>query len=121
MKKFYAFLVLAAVAAGAMADDFVTDGTGNVYTFNALSQIEGTGVTLLDDGSYLVSADFTIAEGDVLQLQNNDVIKMADGVRITLDGDADFAPADTAVVTRDAQGFLDDGRERQRHPQECYL
>ena len=104
MKKFYAFLVLAAVAAGAMADDFVTDGTGNVYPFNALSQIEGTGVTLLDDGSYLVSADFTIAEGDVLQLQNNDVIKMADGVRITLDGDADFAPADTAVVTRDAEG-----------------
>jgi len=104
MKKFYAFLVLAAVAAGAMADDFVTDGTGNVYTFNALSQIEGTGVTLLDDGSYLVSADFTIAEGDVLQLQNNDVIKMADGVRITLDGDADFAPADTAVITRDAEG-----------------
>ena len=104
MKKFYAFLVLAAVATGAMADDFVTDGTGNVYTFNALSQIEGTGVTLLDDGSYLVSADFTIAEGDVLQLQNNDVIKMADGVRITLDGDADFAPADTAVVTRDAEG-----------------
>ena len=104
MKKFYSFLLMAAVAAGAMADDFVTDGTGNVYTFNALSQIEGTGVTLLDDGSYLVSADFTIAEGDVLQLQNNDVIKMADGVRITLDGDADFAPADTAVVTRDAEG-----------------
>ena len=104
MKKFYAFLVLAAVAAGAMADDFVTDGTGNVYTFNALSQIEGTGVTLQEDCSYLVSADFTIAEGDVLQLQNIDVIKMADGVRITLDGDADFAPADTAVVTRDAEG-----------------
>ena len=103
MKKFYAFLLMAAVAVGAMAQ-FVSDGTGNVYTFNTLSQIEGTGVTLQDDGSYLVSADFTIAEGDVLQLQNNDVIKMADGVRITLDGDADFAPADTAVVTRDAEG-----------------
>ena len=102
MKKFYAFLLMAAVAVGAMADEFVTDGTGNVYTFNSLSQIEGTGVTLQDDGSYLVSADFTIAEGDVLQLLNNDVIKMADGVRITLDGDADFTPADTAVVTRDA-------------------
>ena len=103
MKKFYAFLLMAAVAVGAMADEFVTDGTGNVYTFNSLSQIEGTGVTLQDDGSYLVSADFTIAEGDVLQLINNDVIKMADGVRITLDGDADFTPADTAVVTRDAE------------------
>ena len=104
MKKFYAFLVLAAVAVGAMADDFVSDGTGNVYTFNSLSQIEGTGVTLQDDGSYLVSADFTIAEGDVLQLQNNDVIKMANGVRLTINGDADFAPADTAVVTRDVEG-----------------
>ncbi len=30
MKKFYAFLALAAVATGAMADDFVSDGTGNV-------------------------------------------------------------------------------------------
>ena len=104
MKKIYAFLLMATVAAGAMADDFVSDGTGNVYTFNALSQIEGTGVTLQDDGSYLVSADFTIAEGDVLQLENNDVIKMANNVRITIDGDANFAPADTALITRDAEG-----------------
>ena len=104
MKKFYAFMLMAAMAAGAMADDFVSDGTGNVYTFNSLSQIEGTGVTLQDDGSYLVSANFTIAEGDVLQLVNNDVIKMANGVQITVNGNADFAPADTAVVTRDAEG-----------------
>ena len=104
MKKFYVFLALAAIATGAMADEFVSDGTGNVYTFNALSQIEGTGVTLQDDGSYLVVADFTIAEGDVLKLENNDVIKMANGVRVTVDGDADFAPADTAVVTRDVEG-----------------
>ena len=104
MKKFYSFLLIAAVAVGAMADEFISDGSGNVYTFNSLSQIEGTGVTLQEDGSYLVSQNFTIAEGDVLQLINNDVIKMADGVRITLDGDADFTPADTAVVTRDAEG-----------------
>ncbi len=104
MKKFYAFLALAAIATGAMADDFVTDGTGNVYTFNTLSQIEGTGVTLQDDGSFLVSQAFTIAEGDVLKLENNDVIKMANGVQITVNGDADFAPADTAVVTRDTEG-----------------
>ena len=103
MKKFYSFLLMAAVAVGAMADDFVSDGTGNVYTFNALSQIEGTGVTLQDDGSYLVAADFTISEGDVLKLQNNDLIKMGNNVRITVNGDADFAPADTAVVTRDAE------------------
>ncbi len=103
MKKIYAFILMAAVAAGAMADEFTTDGTGNVYTFNALSQIEGSGVTLQEDGSYLVSADFTIAEGDVLQLANNDVIKMGHNVTVTIDGDADFAPADTALITRDAE------------------
>ena len=104
MKKFYAFLFMAAIAAVAMAQGFVSDGTGTVYTFNTLSQMEGTGVTLQDDGSYLVAEDFTISEGDVLQLQNNDVIKMANGVRIYINGDADFAPADTALVTRDVEG-----------------
>ena len=104
MKKIYAFVLMTAIAAGAMADDFATDGTGNVYTFNNLSQIEGTGVTLQDDGSYLVSANFTIAEGDVLQLENNDVIKMANGVQITVNGDADFTPADNALITRDVEG-----------------
>ena len=103
MQKFYSFLLIAAVAAGAMADEFISDGSGNVYTFNSLSQIEGTGVTLQEDGSYLVSQNFTIAEGDVLQLANNDVIKMGNSVQITINGDADFAPADTAVVTRDAE------------------
>ena len=104
MKKFYSLLLMAAIAVGASADTFVSDGTGNVYTFSSLSQIEGTGVTLQDDGSYLVSTNFTIAEGDVLQLENNDIIKMANGVQITVNGDANFAPADTAVVTRDAEG-----------------
>ncbi len=104
MKKFYAFILMAAVAAGALADDYTTDGMGNVYTFNSLSQTEGTGVTLQEDGSYLVSANFTIAEGDVLKIENNDIIKMANGVQVTVNGDADFAPADTAVVTRDVEG-----------------
>ena len=104
MKKFYSFLLMAAVAAGAMADDFVSVGDGTVYTFNALSQIEGTGVTMQDDGSYLVGANFTIAAGDVLKIENNDVIKMANNVTVTIDGDADFAPADTALITRDAEG-----------------
>ena len=104
MKKIYSFLLVAVIASGAMADNFVSDGTGNVFTFNTLSQIEGTGVTLQDDGSYLVSTNFTIAEGDVLKLENNDVIKMANGVQITINGDADFAPADTALITRDTEG-----------------
>ena len=103
MKKIYALFFMTAIAAGAMAQEFTTDGSGNVYTFNSLSQIEGSGVTVQDDGSYLVSQNFTIAEGDVLQLVNNDVIKMANAVQVTVNGNADFAPADTAVITRDAE------------------
>ena len=97
MKKFYAFALMAAMAAGATAQNFVSDGTGTTYTFNTLSQIEGTGVTLQDDGSYVVAQDFTISAGDVLQLENNDVIKMGSNVQITIDGDAMFNPADTAT------------------------
>ena len=104
MKKFYSLLLMAAMAAVAMAQGFVSDGSGTVYTFSSLSQIEGTGVTLQDDGSYLVAEDFTISEGDVLQMDNNAIIKMANGVRVYINGDADFAPADTAVVTRDVEG-----------------
>ncbi len=109
MKKFYAFILMAAVAAGAIADDFTTDGIGNVYTFNALSQIEASGVTLQEDGSYLVSANFTIAEGDVLQIVNNDVIKMGNNVTVTINGDADFAPADTALITRSDENAVPRG------------
>jgi len=104
MKRIYSLLLMAAVTAGAMADEFVTNGSGNVYTFNSLSQIEGTGVTLHEDGSYVVANDITIAEGDELKLMNNDVIKMGNGVIITIDGNANFTPADTALITRDAEG-----------------
>ena len=109
MKKIYLFLLVVAMAAGATAQGFVSDGTGTVYTFNSLSQIEGTGVTLQDDGSYLVAEDFTISEGDKLQLENNDVIKMATSVQITINGDALFNPADTALITREAEGSTPKG------------
>ena len=104
MKKIYTFMLMAAIAIGAMADEFVSDGSGNVYTFSSLSQFEGTGVLLQEDGSYLVSTNFTIAEGDVLKLMNHDIVKLGNNVTITIDGNADFAPADTAVITRDAEG-----------------
>ena len=104
MKKIYALLLMAAVALGTVADEFVTAGNNDLWDFDKLSHIEGSGVTRQEDGSYLVNANFTISEGDVLQLQNNDVVKLADGVLITINGDADFAPVDTALITRDAEG-----------------
>jgi len=101
MKKIYLLMMMAAVAVGSQAAEFVSDGAGRVYTFQELSTIDTTGVTLQEDGSYVVSQDFTISAGDTLRLLNNDVIRMGNGVTVSIDGYADFAPADTALVTRD--------------------
>jgi len=101
MKKIYALLLLASVVASGQAATFVSDGTGKVYTFEMLSQIDTSGVTV-SDGAYVVSQDFTISELDTLRIMNNDVIKMGNGVSVSIDGYADFTPADTALVTRDS-------------------
>jgi len=103
MKKIYGFIALAALAATTShAANYESDGTGQVYTFETLSQIEGTGVSA-SEGAYIVSEDFTISELDTLRLVSGDVIKMGNGVTVTIDGYADFTPADTALVTRDSE------------------
>jgi len=115
MKKIYALILLASAAVSSQAA-FVSEGTGRVYTFEALSKIDTTGVTA-SEGAYIVSADFTISAGDTLRLMNNDVIKMGNGVSVTIDGYADFTPADTALITRDSESsnpkgfriYADDG------------
>lgn len=109
MKKFFTLsLIAGSLALGAQAN-LTTDGTGKVYTFQSLSAIDTSGVIAVD-GTYIVNKDFTIAAGDTLRLQNNDVVKFGTTVRVYISGVADFAPADTAYLTQDegvtdAKGF----------------
>ncbi len=96
---------LAAVAVVALpaAAGFTSTGTGTVYTFAQLAQNDTSGVTLVN-GAYQVAEDLTIAAGDTLRLENNDTVKLATEVRVTVEGVADFAPADTAYVTHLVDG-----------------
>lgn len=82
-----------------VVEKYATGGDGRTYTFEALSQIPSSNVTL-EEGSYVVNTDFEVSEGDILKVQNKDLIKLKDKVSITIKGKADFAPTDTATITR---------------------
>ena len=99
MKKFFTLLLVAAATVGTMSATFVSAGTGRAYTFAQLAAIDTSGVTATDSG-YVVTADFTIAAGDTLRLMNNDKVLLGDKVMVSVNGYADFAVPDTAVITR---------------------
>ena len=99
MKKFFTLLLVAAATVGTMSATFVSAGTGRAYTFAQLAAIDTSGVTATDSG-YVVTADFTIAAGDTLRLMNNDKVMLGDKVMVSVNGYADFAVPDTAVITR---------------------
>lgn len=99
MKKFITLFCLAALAASASADEFVSPGNGTTYTLEDLSKIASCGVHK-EDGAWVLDSTFTISEGDVLRFQNNEVIKLTDKLAISIDGTLDCAPADTVLITR---------------------
>lgn len=76
-----------------------TFGDGAIYTFTRLSRINNSGVTV-ESGDFVVSAGFEIASGDTLVLEDNETVRMMDGMEITINGTIDFTPATTATVTR---------------------
>ncbi len=99
MKKTVTFLCAAVLAVSAYADEFVSAGNGTTYTLGDLSKIPVCGVRM-EDGAWVLDSTFTISAGDVLKLQNNEVVKFTDGLVLTIDGTLDCAPADTVLVTR---------------------
>ncbi len=102
MKKTFT-LLLAATAVATATAGYVSDGSKKVYTFESLSKIDTSGVKKVGN-AYVVNEGISIAEGDTLRLQSGDVVKLADGVQVNIDGYADLAPSDTATVTRSADG-----------------
>ena len=101
MKKIFSFLIGTLVFSYALAE-MTTSGSGVTYTFDSLCSIDTSGVSKVD-GAYVVSQNLTIAYGDTLSLQNNDTVKIGDGVIIYFEGYADFAPSDTAYITTDSE------------------
>lgn len=99
MKKFYTILATAlAVAISANAAEFISPGNGTTYTMADLAQIEACGIRNVD-GAWVLDSTFTISDGDVLKIQNNEVIMFTDKLQINVKGTFDCAPADTALIT----------------------
>lgn len=98
MKKFYTLCAVALSLASANAQEFVSPGNGTVYTMEALSKIAEAQVTNVD-GAWQLNAAFTISAGDVLKIQNNEVVKFNDKIQVNVDGTLDCTPADTALIT----------------------
>ena len=98
MKKIFTLICTAAVALGAMAGEFVSPGNGTTYTFADLAKIDSCGVRSVD-GVWVLDSTFTISEGDVLRIQNNDVIMFTNKLQLTINGKLESTPADTALIT----------------------
>ena len=111
MKKIFTLTLAALAALGLQA---------KVYTFQDLAEFENCGVSQVDgawviapnsemgnkdtltfdDGQVLrLKSKIQIAEGNVLKVLNNEVVKFGDGMQIEVLGDIDFAPEDNATFT----------------------
>ena len=97
MKKLITLTCVFAMAVAAQAVPFVSQGNGTTYTFTDLAAIESCGVKI-NGNTFTVDSSFTISAGDVLKINNNEVIMLGDKVQISIDA-ADFCPADTATIT----------------------
>ena len=92
MRKLLIFVLACTVAVAAYA--YKTAGDGTLYTFEKLSQIEGTGVTKVNETTYVVLQTDTIAEGDSLtldDLKHYGVVRFGDGVGLRIEGVADLS------------------------------
>lgn len=76
-----------------------TFSNGSTYNFKRLSNIEGSGVSI-ENGEYVVGANFEIAEKDFIVIEDNDVIKIKDGIEILIKGTANFTPGKSSTITR---------------------
>lgn len=72
-----------------VTETFVTDGVGTTYTFADLAAIEYSGVEGAN-GEYVVTADVTVAETDVLALGDAKKVVFNDAVTLSVDGLVDF-------------------------------
>ena len=86
-----------------MSHAFKTQGNGTAYTFKTLSQTEGSGVTQVDDHTFVVADDVTIAEGDKFTLKEDYAagmtVRFGDKVTLTFEGETVLYPPVEEMVT----------------------
>ena len=85
--------VMAAWCVMAQGWGFKTKGDGTTYSFETLSQLDGSGVTAeMVDGRkvYTMSASDTIAAGDHFKAVDGGTVRMMGGVTLRIEGSADF-------------------------------
>ena len=97
-RNFTLFSIVLAAAVVASANNYTTPGNCSVLTFDALSDIEESGVIKMDENVYILNDSITVAATDTLRLDNNATLQLNDLVCITVNGVADFCPADTANI-----------------------
>ena len=72
-----------------VTETFMTDGVGTTYTFADLAAIEYSGVEGAN-GEYVVTADVTVAETDIIALGDAKKVVFNDAVTLSVDGLVDF-------------------------------
>lgn len=99
MKRISTLFCLLSAVCVSQADEYVTPGEGRAYSFGNLAELTPETVTA-EGNIFTVLADFTVAEGDTLVLNDGEQVGLVDGVSITVDGVMDFQPTTSAIVTR---------------------
>lgn len=105
MKRFFTQLsVVAAIVAAAptyiIAAEYVAPVSVAPYTMSALAKVAASGVTEIEPGVYAMAKDVTISAGNTFSLSGTKTIKMADGVRLTINCSPDLQPASRVTITR---------------------
>lgn len=97
MKKTITICLFIAFAFIAQAQ-FITPGDGATYSMSDLVNIS-SGVVTYDGNEYFIHHDITIATGDLLEILENIVIKVAAGKRININGTLIVDPPDEVLFT----------------------
>ena len=101
MKRIYSLITLVALTSvAASAYHFITPGNGTRYTLESLSAMPESGIVKDANIYTLVNDSLEISAGDVLQLDNNAVLRLGNKGIVMVYGHCDFAQVDTATITR---------------------
>lgn len=74
-------------------------GEGNRFTFPRLSRIPASGVTVEENGEFVLNQDLAITANNTLVLQDNEVVRWKDGTEIKVEGTLEFTPDENARAT----------------------